>query len=290
VKRLVAILLLTSCNDGIPLRSGLAEPLRVKNAQFLDGPLPTPNGGPAITNVTTTRRTITPAEAGKRVDGRANKPVASVLLRFLDVGTGYWVVPSGAPDGQFPMELTWAAEIDFDPSVAPGFHTLRFQALDADMHAGDPNDVSMCIQSRIPDNGHSCSPEIAAPNAVFSLRWDTNVDLDLIVITPDGKRIDGKHPKYSDDIALTHDSFGACIADALHQEDVLFQKAGIGNFDVYANLFDACGKTAVSFTFSVWQAQPDGSLASTLEKKGRLIALDANGGSGSGLFLTSFSF
>lgn len=288
----LALVLLAGCDASYALRSGLTEPLRVKNAQFIDGALPDPNGGPTITNVTTTSRLVLPAESGKRVDGRANKPTSSVVMRFLDTGTGYWIVPSGAQDGQFPMELTWAAEIDFDPSIAPGFHTLRFEALDADMHAGPPNDVSMCVMSRIPDNGHACSPSTAAPNTVIALQWDQDVDLDLIVITPDGKRIDGKHPKYSDDIGLDHDSFSGCVGDSLRQEDVVFQKAGTGNFDVYANLFDACGKSAVTFVLSVWQVQPDGSLVENQEsrRKGRLIALDANGGSGPGLFLTSVTF
>lgn len=285
-----AFLLLLSCDESIPFSSGVREPFRVKGGQFLEGDLPAAKGGPNVTNITYTSRVVLPGEAGKRFDGRAAKPVSAVALRFLDLGTGYWVVPAGAPDGQFPMDLTWSAEMDFQADLPPGFHTIRASAVDANGVAGDPQEVSVCVASRIPDNFHACDPNTPAPNTVVSLRWDTDVDLDLVVIAPDGKRIDGKHPRYSDDIALDRDSFGGCVRDSLRQEDIVFQRAGTGNFDVYANLFDACGKQNVDFVLSVWQAQPDGSLASMVEKKGRFIAIDANGGSTSGLFLTSVSF
>lgn len=290
MKRALALLLLLACDESIPFSSGITEPVRVKGGQFLKGDLPAANGGPKVTNLTYTSRIVLRGEAGKQITGRAAKPVAAVDLRFLDLGTGYWVVPSGAPDGQFPDDLTWSAELDFSADIAPGFHTMRVTAVDANAVAGESQDVDLCVASLVPDNYHSCDPNTSAPNAVFTLRWDSDVDLDLVVIAPDGKRIDGKHPKYSDDISLDRDSFGACIRDSLRQEDLVFQKAGSGNFDIYANLFDACGKTGVDFVLTVSQVQADGSLAPTLQKKGRLIALDANGGISSGLFLTSFSF
>jgi biopolymer transport protein ExbB/biopolymer transport protein TolQ len=68
-----------------------------------------------------------------------------------------------------------------------------------------------------------------------------------------------------------------------------------GTYYVRANLFDACGEGSVRFVVSLLlpEDRPDGAGRHLVEKlriPGQLVALDANGGAGPGLFVTQFDF
>ena len=72
----------------------------------------------------------------------------------------------------------------------PAAPPLRAVAIDGAGNGGTQLDTVLCIENRIPDNGHACDPTQAVPAVVFSLRWDANFDVDLHVITPDGTDIE----------------------------------------------------------------------------------------------------
>lgn len=309
VKRawLVGALVIASC-DGQSASSGLHEPFRVRGAQFIEGPLPASNSaGPKITNVTLSSRIVLAGQAGKAIDGRVQSSASSIALRLGDIGTGYWVVVAGPSDSLFAGENDWHADSDYNSDFAAsfsGFHPLRMVAIDANGTAGEQTETSVCFASKVPDNLHSCDPTLAPPDAVISLVWDQNVDLDLQVVTPDSTVVEPKHPSTGLDDAGTgpdpnggvidRDSLVACVPDGRRQEDLVWQKRPTGQtFDVYANLFDACGKQGVSFTMTVYEAQgemPNRNLVAVAVVQGRLGAIDANGGAGTGQYLTSYSF
>jgi len=312
MRRALLILALLSC-DGVDAHSGLYEPIRVKNGQFVSGALPPPApGGPMVTSVIYATRVVLPGAAGKKLDGRVSKTAVTVGLRLADVGTGYWSVIVGGPDGQVPNENTWSAEIDFDLSLRPGSHELLASAIAADGTAGPPSDLTVCVASRVPDNLHSCAPNQPVPDFVATLQWDEDVDLDLEVVSSDGSTISAKHPapqcKGNQGVAcdpnngaqLDRDSLANCVTDGFRQEDIVAQyvtrdppmggsKIPSGtNFDFYVNLFDACGKQSVDWVLTIYRGQ--GELVPVDVQKGRLIALDANGGSGPMPFVTSYTF
>ncbi len=294
---------------GQPEDQGLDEPVRARGGQFVDGDLPgTPPGTPSpfakITNVTASSRIVRPGEAGKGFDGRATDNAASVAVRLADLGSGYWVFLLTGRDAQFPGELGWHVDLDFDSDFAasPGFHPLRFVAVDPNGNAGEQNETSICLLPKTPDNGHTCDTTIAPPDAVISLAWDTDVDLDLLVVTPDLVTVEPKKPTSAVDDAGTpapgsaqidRDSLAGCVRDGRRQEDIVWQTRPKGTFDVYANLFDACRQQAVRFVATVWEAQgvmPNRNLVPTQTSKGVLTAIDANGGSAIGQYLFSYSF
>lgn len=300
-----------ACDESVPQSSGLREPVRVRGAQFFEGPLPgsapdSSGPGPKVTAVTLSSRIVLPGQAGKAIDGRVTSDATSVAVRFTDIGSGYWVFVLGSPDVQFPGENDWHGDFDYDSDFAassPGFHPMRFVGIDANGNAGEQNEVSLCLQPKVPDNDHTCDPTIAPPDAVISLAWDSDVDLDLRVVTPSGDVIDGKHPATMLDDAgavtptaglIDRDSLAGCVKDGRRQEDLVWQKLPAGStYDVYANLFDACGKPAVDFVVTVYEAEGDGAnrnLVATQTAKGHLIAQDANGGAGLGQYLLSYSF
>ena len=60
---------------------------------------------------------------------------------------------------------------------------------------------------------------------------------------------------------LDHDSNRNCAIDGIQREDIVWQTApAAGTYEVWVDLFSACGKPAVSFTVSLWlpEAGADG--------------------------------
>jgi hypothetical protein len=311
--------------DGVSNKGAFGEPFRVRGAQFVRGALPgtaplappppvdagteADAGAPAaagpltVTGIVTLNPNVYPGEGGKQISGRATKDASSVALRFDDIGTGYWVLPLGAADPLYPGENTWSAACDFDPNAPAGPHPLRVVAIDANGNAGAQSEQSFCLQGKVPDNLHACHPQIASPEAVFTLTWDQDVDLDLHVVSPAGRDIDPKHPladpvdagaRPSPAAAIVdHDSLASCTPDGRRQEDLVFQARPSGTWEIYVNMFDACKKPAVTFTVQTYEAQGDGQdrhLVLTYTKSGRLVATDANGGARPGLFVLEYPF
>jgi hypothetical protein len=230
----------------------------------------------------------------------------AIGVRFADMGSGYWVVPVQNLDPDQGGQRDFGFSASFNPTDPAGYHALTFVALASDGSAGQQFSGNYCIESRIPDNNHTCQPMNAVPAAVFSLRWDSNFDVDLHVITPDGQEISPKGDQYIGDAAppatanvtalaglsrIDRDSWGNCSPDGWHQEDLVFQTyPAVGPYDIYADPFAACGAPAVRFTLSIYEAGTDGNLHSTYSKSGELLASQVTGGQSSGLFIAEKVF
>jgi hypothetical protein len=310
----------TSCSgEAVSRTAALEEPIRVESGQFLEGPLPgapepaaTEDAGPAATpfvsDVQVLTNEVAPGLQGLDFEGHASPTAQTVGVRFADLGTGYWVVPVGAPDPSANNFLTWQFTADFGHDIAPGPHTLLFAAVDANGASGTQTSLAFCVDTPVPDNFNACSPKNAPPAAVLSLSWNTAVDLDLIVQTPSGVTVGGKTattapPGTSVKAAsggsngvLDHDSNRNCVIDGIQREDIVWQKAPLaGTYEVWADLFSACGKPAVSFTATLWlaEATADGGahlVAQPPLAVGEMTSGQANGGAGPGLYLGSFKF
>ena len=296
----------------------LGEPLVVHGAVFKEGALPGDPPladdadagaleGSRITVVDSVNNVIRAGQSGKSLSGRATDDTLSIGARFGDLGTGYWIVPTGAPDPTAPGELTWAFTYDGARDAPPGLHPLLLAAIDEQGRAGVETRLDTCITRPIPDNLNACDPTIAPPFAVLSLAWDADVDLDLVVTAPDGRVIDPKHPSTAagadggtitpnpaKDGILDRDSNAGCVTDSARRESLVWQgQPALGTYLVRANLFAACGQPAVRFTVTLSFAEATGAgtwtLTDKLSKSGELLASDENGGAASGLFITDFS-
>jgi hypothetical protein len=293
--------------------TGLGEPIRVGSAQFVPGALPgaaqSPvDGGvtPRVTDVSAATTDIEPGELGLVLSGHATTDAQAVGVRFPDLGTGYWVLPVGAPDPTDDGLLTWQLAADFARDLAPGNHTLAFAAIAADGASGTESNLSLCVDTPVPDNLNVCIPKRLPPAAVLSLSWDSPVDLDLIVQSPSGATIGGKTgtsvatgtsgTANASNGVLDRDSNRDCIIDDIDREDVVWQSSpATGTYEVWVDLFAACGKSGVSFTVSLWLAEPQADGTQKLVQQvpplatGMLMAAQANGGSSPGLFVGSFA-
>ncbi len=307
--------LLCGCDVGqSPATPG--EPIQVQPGQFIPGDLPgtPPIAGDAgnrpgadagtrplsVLSLGFNSTQVLPGMGAKSLSGDVTSDSAAVGVRIADLGTGYWVVPVGPPDPMIPGAFTFGISASFDPSDPPGLHALRFVAIGPAGNGGTQSDLEVCIDSRIPDNGHACDPTVAPPAAVFSLRWDTDFDLDLHVVTPSGVDFNPKMPTGEsleagvrsipkDLPVIDRDSLRNCVADGLLEEDLIFQDPlPRGTYRIYVDPFAACGQTAVRFTFTLYQVRgkcPACDLRSTLTRSGELLASQVTGGASAPLFV-----
>ncbi len=311
-----AIALASGCSsETSPL--ALGEPIVVRSASFKAGSLPGvlpasgsdagPPPGSRVTVVDSVNNVLHAGQSGKALSGRTTDDALSIGARFGDLGTGFWIVPTGAPDPTNPGELTWAFTYDIARDAPPGLHPLLLAAIDSNSNAGEETRLDTCITRPIPDNLNACDPTIVPPFAVLSLSWDADVDLDLVVVAPDGRVIDPKHPTTAEGVdggapvpnpakdgVLDRDSNAGCTIDATRRESLVWQaRPGDGDYLVYANLFSACGQQAVRFTATLSFAEATGAdtwtLTDKLSASGELLANDANGGAAIGLYITDFS-
>ena len=308
--------LLCAC-DGVTAHRGADEPLLVRQGQFIPGDIPgtpapmppdagadaappPPPSGLAVTAVNLASQLVVPG-GDKVISGRAGGMPSSVGVRFGDLGTGYWVVPIAEADPNFPGQMTFSFNADFNANVPAGNHPLVFTAIDGQAHAGVQFSTPLCVLGRVPDNYHECDPSSPVPAVVFELHWDADFDVDLHVITPSGIDINpknrigvsvdaGTRPPMTAP-SIDRDSLGACIPDGLRQEDVSFpQYPEVGAYDIYADPFDSCGKPAARFTLTIWEAGDDGDLHATFTRAGELLSQQTTGGGTTGLFVVEKQF
>ena len=304
----LALLCALAACGGEPAPSGLGEPLRVRRAQFRVGALPgapeadggVPDGAPALTALESASAVLHLRQPGKVFSGRTNPRGATVGVRFPALGTGWWQLDVGGPDPTFDNDYTWTLQADFGDDLPTGLQTLRFVAIDPAGNAGPQRDYRVCVVPDVPDNLNACDPTIAPPDTVISLAWDDDVDLDLVVVTPDGRTVDARHPTTAAPIggsvprdagALDRNSNANCALDGIRRENLVFQGApSPGVYRLYVNLFSACGRAATRFrvTTHLREILDEGRSSRVREsfrRDGLLTALAANGGASRGTFV-----
>jgi len=240
------------------------------------------------------------------IGGITSNGASSVAVALEGVGTGYWVVPVGPLDGD-TLQPTWDITADFSASVPEGFRNLQFVAIGDNGIAGTLQSQKICFASRVPDGYQGCVPNPKPPAAIISLSWDTNVDLDLQVMTPDGKLVEPKNPLTADLDAgsttlpssagrIDRDSNGNCAIDNIRYENLVWTNTSPkGRYGIYVNLFDSCKQASVHFNVQVYTAV-DGADAGTkvlhswTSLDGILLDFQANGGSNIGFFVSNFDF
>jgi hypothetical protein len=290
-------LALAAC-EALPSLSGLREPIRVREGTFHSGPLPSADDlsapGPRVTAFENANAIVRWRQGGKALHGRATVDTYSIGIQLAGLGTGHWIVPVGAIDPTAMGERVWGMTLDLGSDIPLGLHPVELVAIDESSTAGPVASFPFCVVGDVPDNLNACDPTRPRPNAIISLTWDTDVDLDLVVQTPDGKTVDARHPTTAVPVngritpealrapnlgVLDRNSNADCHLDSIRRESLVWQGAPApGIWSVYANLFSACGHGAVSFRVTVYR---DGEV--TQEASGNLLDLAANGGSQLGL-------
>jgi hypothetical protein len=299
-----------ACDPGQGPATGLTEPM-LTNGQFIPGDLPgspppaddaaAPEaGGDAaipltVNSVTYNSAEIQPGADQQALGGFVSSDSVAVGMRLQGLGTGYWVVPAGAPDPSDLAEVAFSETAGFEPTIPPGLHDLLVVAIGASGQGGNQYALPLCFENPIPDNSHACNPAKPLYSAVFTLQWDANFELDLHVVTPNGDDISPETPYgmivadaglRGPDPSLPHiDSAGLrnCVVGARRQEDVIFPDAlPTGTYTIYADPYAACGQAATVFTFTLYR--PSGTCPDCQYKvvgtpvSGEVLASQVTGG------------
>ena len=295
---LLALLVLAACESTEdPL--ALDEPIVVHEADFKRGALPSGGAGPTITSLALGFGVLRPGTLNAQLSGRATANAYSVGVRFRDQGSGYWVRPVGAEDPLIPGELQWQLAFDAASAIEPGQHQLELVTFGADGIPGVPMALPVCVASELPDNLNVCNPTSAPPFAIASLGWNSDSDLDLTVVAPDGTTFGrSKRSLLAGTKVLARldgDGVSGCLADGRRLENFAWNEPpAAGTWHVYANLFDACGKPSTTFDLTIYRRQQnaDGTFAlwPVWNLDGQFVRAQANGGAGAPLFLTDITF
>jgi hypothetical protein len=298
-----------ACRDESPLRSGLDQPVRVEDAFFREGELGVADDGPTITSLEATSSIALIGQAGRKLGGRADEDTWTIGLRFAELGTGWWIREVGDLAAQFPGERDLSLTYDVGAGIPPGIHALRIAAIDEHGKRGEPVDFDVCVLAAPVTAGlNPCDATIPPPALVITATWNRDVDLDLVVESPDGKLVRWKSPTTAEPEngvvperaledptvgRLDHDSNAACIADGRNEESVTWEDApAAGVYSAYVDLFDACGEADVTFTVVVYRSHASDDGTSRLEEltrsTGNLVAqFDAYGGAKPPLYVLS---
>jgi hypothetical protein len=301
-------ILSVACDTDPGILTGVGEPIVLSSGQFIKGTLPgIPPGANAgmaddsgafppltVTNVTYNGTIIQPGASGEIFGGNVTEDAIAVGIALQGLGSGYWVRPTGAPDPTAPGTYGFGLTANFNPDDPPGVRSLLVVALGESGQAGIQAATPLCFISRIPDNGHACDPSKVPPNTVFTLRWDTNFDLDLHVHTPSGLDYSprapfggpfdaGVPPRIPTGVPrVDRDSLGNCVPDGLNQEDLVFENPPPpGQYTVYVDPFASCGQPSTRFTFTLYQVSgpcPACSLAPITSVSGEVLASQETGG------------
>lgn len=300
------MLLLLAC-QGPP--SGASEAFQVRDATFVEGDLPADETAtePAITYAAAPGFVATQGRGNLGYSGLASPDAWSVAITFPGVSTGYWVRPVGPEDFTQDGDRTFSFTIDLGRDVPYGLDTIEIVALDGQDRPGPVYASSLCVLPDYADGDYAvCTEGIPPQHTIVSLRWDTAVDLDLKVVTPDGKTVDAKHPttaidadedgELDEDVVtgtLTRDSNANCDIDGFQLESLVFvDEPPAGTYRVYASLFSACHAAYTTFSASLYQRVDADDGTWTVEETelphGELLAVQADTDS-LGTFVTSLS-
>jgi len=324
----LVLLLAGACQPNQSALTGIGEPIQVSNGQFISGDLPgappppsdggiaavedaeADSGPPAQLAIASLGgpTNVQAGQAGLSFTGDMTDDAVAVGVRLAGMGTGYWVVPAGPPDPMAPSSFTFSVSAAFGLNDSPGLHDLLFVAIGGSGNAGVQADIAnLCIDSRIPDNGFACYPDMQAPpRAVFTLEWDTSFDLDLHVVTPDGSDLNPKAPYGGPVEAGVHgippgmphvdrDSDERCSPDGLNQEDAIFPaELPAGTYSVYVDPFAACGQAAARFKLIISESSgacpgPTCRFGPVVTVAGEVTANEVTGGAGSMLKVDQLS-
>ena len=291
---------------GEPNPVTLDQPIAIVGGNFRSGSLP---GDPPETEIKTDPQitsfefaayALRPGQQHIAFIGRVGEGASAVAIALEGVGTGYWVHTTGAVDPQYPGERIYDFTLEVGLEVPAGPRRLLVVAIDDQGHAGTQSALNICITSALPDNGHACDPQQVLPAAVIELAWSEDVDLDLSASDPGGLVVSRQDPVlYLGDQVLARlstDSNAGCTIDGNRVEHIVWPELpGEGLWSIYANLYDPCGHTAVSYRVTQYQRREGTDGSSALEAVGepivgRFVRGQANGDGNVPVFLTQLNF
>jgi len=273
ISRLVSIALVSgaalvpaACGEGASPASPLTASLRLtgNGVQYVPGPLvdDPAAAGPAVHAISAAFHE-TPGAVGRTISGTVEKGTSAVLVG-LDGDSGHYIVPVTGFDIDNPPDLQFSAQASFSRDTAAGSAALRARAVAPDGSVGPGATQALSIDG-----------PLSTGRLVIALTWDTEVDLDLHVVTP--SPVPDKPPvelwsgnrttllprsaleggPYTDEELATagifdFDSNAQCTIDGLLAETATWQSAPpAGHYVVKVDTFSMCGQAAARWSLTV---------------------------------------
>jgi hypothetical protein len=218
--------------------------LRLSGAQFYRGKPPAPSDGPAVQQVTTLPSGTARRGINNTVQGFVDRSTTAVAV-YIDGDVGYWIVQPGNIDVGQGGALSFSAPAAFPNDLPMGTYTLHALAADSRGHFGSAIDLALRTEDVSPMN-----------TLTVSLAWDTEVDLDLHLVIPDGTEIwankisslPSPQPGQPNDPTkggiLDFDSNGNCVIDGRRMENIFWTVAApSGHYLVRVDTWSMCAES-----------------------------------------------
>ena len=278
---------LLGCGDSQSAPSGLDEPVRIVGGQFIEGSFPKATlAGPPVSTISIRDLDLLEGASGKSVTGLASPGSLSVAIALQGLGHGYWVVPVGSEDLAAPGFFDWGASLSFStdvPGTKPALAVRRLR-----MRTGNSEPVTtqtLFLKSPGARRSRGRVPHLGCPTRISICTWSYRAAKSCRrSIRTRSLPMPTASPCLARACSNTIRSLPA-FPDGLRTENVVWADAPLaGTYSVYVDMFSACGSRRRASKFSLLV---DGQ--SVLEKAGRLLDIDADGGATSGLFVTQFT-
>ena len=272
--------------------TGLEAAVRVSGGQFYRGAIDKLANAdtPTVVDVLNSQNVITPGLQNKQISGRLD-PGSTAVAIGLAGDVGYWILAADVPDADSPTQPTFHASLSFSPSLPQTSYDLVVRAVAPPSGIGPASHVPLDVEQSLPPTGV----------LVVSLWWDTESDLDLHVVDPDGVEIwagnINSYDRYSTLPApdagamseagiLDFDSNAGCVIDGRCNENVVWTVAApAGDYVARVNTFSLCGNSAARWTV---EALLNG--VSLGKAEGEAIPSSQRFSKGKGSGLTALSF
>jgi hypothetical protein len=253
----------TSCGEQVYANNGLTALMQVNGGQFYPGHPPSPvDGGVNVATLSLNSNEVFPGQINFAFAGQLTQGAYAVSLYFQG-DIGYWVVPASNPDYTVPGQVDFSTSLNLAQAIAQvsygdGGPAIDVQGIDIDGGFGPPLTEPLHLLSDTPTGP-----------LVISLAWNTEADLDLHVVFPDGTEIYRLHrsdyvpgeikpppANLSTFVKARHayldfDSNAQCVIDGRRVENVVWgPDAGIqsGTYTVRVDTFSLCNQS-----YADWQ-------------------------------------
>ena len=284
-----------------PANSNNAGGVSSAGAQFVPGAMPKPTIAITVPEIDATSSIIYPGEIDRAITGRVGTG-AQVVAIGLQGDVGYWILPLTLPDQQYVGNEDFSATGVFSSAVPFGNQTINYQAGDGNGHFGPPAQEVVLSENLYYPQGY----------LIVHVEWDSESDLDLHVVTPDGAELWAKDQttftlpppgsptpsaaEVKEAGILQWDSNGNCVIDGFRAENAYWPVSAAtvptGTYTVRVDAFSMCGQPSAAWKVSVEQ-RTDPTKAGTIlgTASGELYPRDTMfpHTTGSGTFALSFT-
>ena len=213
--------------------------------------MPAETSGPKVAAVNLVTTTVRPGSVGKSCSGALEAEATSAAIALAG-DDGYWVVTAAVPDVQTPGLPSFHTKLSFSSSLSAGPHDLVVRAVDINGHFGPANVQPLTTMDTTPQG-----------RVVISLTWDSESDLDLRVVDPNGAEVwkrnvnsfgppvPGQRPgsdAWKNGGILDFDSNAACVIDGRRKENVVWKTtAPPGHYVVRVDTFSLCSEVSANW-------------------------------------------